>query len=75
MWDFRAFGALPDPGALLDQPAGLLARMRHAENIWQVYDSFHKATSWTRWQVDNPGAWDLKVRLDKLRAQETTPNA
>ena len=68
MWDFRAFGALPEPGGLFDQPAGLLARMRHAEQVWRVYDGFHSASSWKRWQTANPGAWALKTKIDKLRA-------
>lgn len=69
MWNFRTFGALPELGGLLDQPAGLLARMRHAERIYQIYDSFRKANNWTKWKAKNPEAWDLKVEIDKLRAQ------
>lgn len=72
MFDFRVFGALPEPGALYDQPAGLLRRMRHAEQVWKIYDGWNRAASWKKWQAANPGAWAMKIEIDKAR--QATPN-
>lgn len=73
MWDFRTFGVLPEPGGLGDQPAGLLRRMRHAERVWQVYEGFNTAGSWKHWAEKNPGAWQMKTAIDKLRQAHANP--
>ncbi len=80
IWESGDFhGALPYPGSLLDQPAGLVRRMRKAKQVWQVFDAFRRAKSWERFQVDNPDAWDLKCAVDRLRSElserlETSPD-
>lgn len=68
MWECGDFpGALPEPGGLWDQPAGLVRRMRKAHQVWRVFDSFRKAESWQRWSEANPEAWALKCAVDELR--------
>lgn len=68
MWECQSFpGALPEPGGLLVQPAGLIARMRKAHQVWSAFDSFSRARSWRKWSQDYPGAWKLKCWVDTLR--------
>jgi len=70
MWECRSFpGALPEPGGLLDQPAGLIARMRKAHQVWSAFDSFWRARSQKQWSETYPAAWKLKCSVDRLRAE------
>jgi hypothetical protein len=67
-WELRDFpGALPERGGLLNQPAGLIKRMRKAHQVWQVFDEFRRAKSWQVFQQTRPEAWTLKCDVDKLR--------
>lgn len=36
-WQSKRWGALPDAGGLLDQPAGLIERMNYAENMYNAF--------------------------------------
>ena len=75
-WQCRDYpGALPEAGALLDQPAALLARMRWALRVWSIFDDFHRAKSWAKWQKANPEAWKLKTKIDKLKAAHDRTHA
>lgn len=67
MWQFRTFATLPRAGGLSDQPAGKLARMRHAEQVYRVYAGYNRAPNLTRWSRENPGALKLKLNIDKMR--------
>jgi hypothetical protein len=62
-------GQLPEAGAIADQPAGLLGRMRYLEWVYQTMRSFHASKSWQTWMNDNPDGWKLKLEIDKLRKQ------
>ena len=59
----RSWGHLPDPGGLLDQPAGLLERMTVTYNV------YHAVRAWVRrkpgddkaWKAANPDEWDIAM--------------
>lgn len=75
MWEAMDFhGALPYPGALWQQPAGMIRRMRKAYEVWNVYRSFRLAKSWKKWSEANPDYWSLKCAVDKLRQTWPTPD-
>lgn len=63
-------GALPEPGGLRDQPAGLLTRMRYLDGVYRVLRSLHEAKSRSKWAERNPDGWKLKLAIDKLRRQD-----
>ena len=66
------WGALPEPGGLLDQPMGLLARMSAALNVYNALKSEQqrgKATL-TEWSRSNPAAWHVVARIEKMRLNQ-----
>ena len=67
-WDSRTFGGLPEAGGLMDQPAGLLRRMRAALSVYEA---------WMRWKAmpageagqfaeRYPGDWTLVQRVMEM---------
>ncbi len=68
-WQAIGYHALPEPGGILDQPAGLLDRMTHACNAWQAYRSYSQRDPYKteEWIKANPSLHALKLRIDKLR--------
>lgn len=80
MWECQDFAALPYPGGLLDQPAGLIRRMRKAYAVWWAYREWGRAmrradVSLARWTADHPEAWALKHAVDELRKQRERQQA
>jgi len=39
----KQWGTLPEPGGLLDQPAGLIAKMTHAVNVYENWSAYLRA--------------------------------
>lgn len=54
-WD--RWQALPADGGLLDQPAGLLERMRVASLVYDAWKAYRKRTP--GWERMTGGAWNL----------------
>lgn len=72
MWRCRDFpGALPYAGGLLDQPAGLIARMITAYNVWQAVKDWRSSKDWIEWSMRNPGRWATVQAVITYREQET----
>ena len=40
VWNAKRYGGLPEPGGQLDQPAGLLRRMRAVENTYEAWTAY-----------------------------------
>ena len=66
-WHCKRFGALPEAGGILDQPAYLLDRMAMADNIHTAYTSYQSATNQAEWSKANPDAWRIVARIEKER--------
>ena len=66
-WQCRTWHTLPEPGGLLDQPAGLVAQMTACENAYSAWKSFRRATSIIKWRSDHPHEWDVVKEILKLR--------
>ena len=70
-WDCQHWNTLPEPGGLLDQPAGLVQRMNIALNIFDSYESRLRAimsdVDMQKWSEDNPRAWKIVGRIERVR--------
>lgn len=58
-WQIRAYGSLPHAGGLLDQPAGLMARISTAGNVYTHYTAWYLAPSRNEWIAHNPQGWQV----------------
>jgi len=62
------FGGLPETGGQLDQPAGMLARMRMALNTYNAWSAWkhggHKDSK--KFMDNSPGAWEIVKRVMEL---------
>lgn len=63
------FRALPYSGGVLDQPAGLLARMAQLLNVYEAMRSWHerKAGDEQTWIQSHPQGWQLVRHIGQLR--------
>lgn len=61
--------ALPNPGGVLDQPVGLLARMSTAVSVYRAIQSEQAKGDMTLVEFSRryPDAWRTIARVDKLR--------
>lgn len=64
-WSARSWRALPFPGGLLDQPAGLLKRMQIALNVFDAFSLWksHKPGEEIEFKKNHPWAWDIWMEL------------
>ncbi len=64
-WSARSWKALPEPGGLLDQPAGLLKRMQISINIWDAFQQWkaHKPGDEIAFKKNYPWAWEIILGL------------
>lgn len=62
-WQCRDFGALPRAGGVLDQPAGLLARLTAARNVYAAWKSYttegRAAGRMAQWRRENADLADI----------------
>jgi hypothetical protein len=65
--DCAEFHCLPHGGGLLDQPAGLVRRMKICRNIYNSFRGMLDAEDKAEWQTRNPGAWSLVQDVWKLK--------
>jgi len=72
-WQAIGYRALPDPGGLLDQPAGLLNRMTQVYNTWYAHKEYHRRdlSKHSEWVEANPDLYATILRIRKMRE----PNA
>ncbi len=63
------YKALPEPGGLLDQPAGLLNRMTQVYNVWFAFKAYKQrdASKNKEWIDANPDLYATIRRVNKLR--------
>ena len=71
-WSARAYGGLPEAGGQLDQPAGLLRRMRVAENAYNAWDAWKREgfKDSKKFKENNPGAWNIVKRVIKMERND-----
>lgn len=68
-WQAMSYHALPEPGGLLDQPAGMLARMTRLYNVWIAHREYHRRDleHALEWQKANQDLFDTVLRTNRLR--------
>ena len=69
LWQCRQMHALPYPGGILDQPAGLIRRMLSIDNAYATWRSFSQSAHKPQWADDHPDGWRLVQQIWRLRAQ------
>lgn len=65
-WQSKEWGALPETGGLLDQPAGLLKKMSMASRTYDIFKARDKAPDVVGWIEDNPEAYEHYAKVKKL---------
>jgi len=68
-WQCRAWGALPNAGGILDQPAGLLERMRQAEAVYAAMRAWLASDRSAAWRNEHKDVWNIVKRIEALRVQ------
>lgn len=69
--DCEAYRALPRSGGVLDQPAGLLKKMRTVLNVYRAFKVYNsegqRAGMMAKWRRQNADAWNLISEVNRLR--------
>lgn len=67
------YRALPYSGGVLDQPAGLLRKMRQVQNVYEAFRLYkkegNKPGEIAKWKRENESVWDIVNQVDGLRAK------
>jgi hypothetical protein len=68
-WDCVTYHALPEPGGVRDQEAGLLRRMRILGNVFSVWQAWlHRRPGHEdEWIGGNQGKWQVVQDIRSLR--------
>ncbi|MCZ2459164.1 MAG: hypothetical protein LC128_06020 [Chitinophagales bacterium] len=67
-WGMRRFGGLLEAGGMLDQPVGLMYKIRSAlnvEDIWKTYKRI-KPGDMGKWIKNNPDDWKFVKAIEEL---------
>lgn len=70
-WQVQTYHSLPEPGGLLDQPAGLLDRMTAAANVYSIMKSRTQSKDWVKWAENNQDSMKVFEYIDWLRSNRT----
>ena len=72
-WHIKRWGALPEAGGLLDQPAGLLSRAGYVLDVYNAHRSWRNALETlsgdglAQWQEQNPDVMKLLADIREAR--------
>jgi hypothetical protein len=65
------YRALPYSGGVMDQPAGLLKKMRQVNNVYQSFKLYKaegkKPGETAKWKKEHSGVWEIVSQVEKLR--------
>ena len=65
------YRALPYSGGVLEQPAGLLRKMRQVNNVYEAVRIYkregNKPGETAKWKRENEQLWDIVNQVEKLR--------
>ena len=75
--DCEHYRALPVSGGVLDQPAGLLKKIRQVMNVYNAYKLYRnegkKPGERAKWKSEHEDIWNIISEIEKLReAWQTT---
>jgi len=67
------YRALPYSGGVMDQPAGLLRKMRQVNNVYEAVRIYkregNKPGESAKWKREHEEVWDIVDQVEKLRAK------
>ena len=67
------YRALPYSGGVMEQPAGLLRKMRQVQNVYEAFRLYkkegNKPGEIAKWKRDNESVWDIVNQVERLRAK------
>lgn len=70
-FDCEHYHALPLPGGIWDQPAGLLRKIRSAMNVYHAFKQYQrggkKAGEMAKWRKENEDMWQIVSEINGLR--------
>lgn len=72
-WDIKRWGALPEAGGLLDQPAGLLQRAAYLSDVYAAHNAYrqallsHKGDALADWEARNESIMKLMASIRELK--------
>jgi len=65
------YRALPYSGGVMDQPAGLLRKMRQVNNVYEAVRIYkregNKPGETAKWKRENEQVWEIVDQVEKLR--------
>lgn len=77
-WRIKRWGALPEAGGLLDQPAGLLQKLAYLSDVYNAHRAWRTALETqdsdglARWQQQHPDIMTLMADIREARRGETS---
>jgi len=67
------YRALPYSGGVMEQPAGLLRKMRQVNNVYEAVRIYkregNKPGETAKWKREHEGVWDIVNEVERLRAK------
>jgi len=67
------YRALPYSGGVMDQPAGLMKKMRQCNNVYQAFKAYKrdgkKAGEAAKWKREHDDAWEIVSQVNGLRVK------
>lgn len=67
------YRALPYNGGVMDQPAGLLRKMRQVNNVYQTFKVYqqegNRPGETAKWKREHEDMWNIVSQVEKLRAK------
>jgi len=67
------YRALPYSGGVMDQPAGLLRKMRQVNNVYEAVRIYkregNKPGESAKWKREHEEVWDIVDQVERLRAK------
>jgi hypothetical protein len=67
------YRALPYSGGVMDQPAGLLRKMRQVNNVYQTFKVYqqegNRPGETAKWKREHSDMWNIVSQVEKLRTK------
>jgi hypothetical protein len=67
------YRALPYSGGVMDQPAGLLRKMRQVNNVYQTFKVYqqegNRPGETAKWKREHEDMWNIVSQVEKLRTK------
>lgn len=67
------YRALPYSGGVMEQPAGLMRKMRQLGNVYRAFKAYEregkKPGESAKWKSEHEDVWNIVSQVDELRAK------